>query len=83
MPLPPKAVLWEKNITINLAEGETENIVSEVPASVFKDVTGKQKLSTTFYSNTMQIINISDPFAITQQTPLQTHPLIWKEQWTA
>ncbi|NAT10896.1 hypothetical protein C4E22_05040, partial [ANME-1 cluster archaeon AG-394-G06] len=62
MPLPPKEVLWEENITINLAEGETKNIISEVPASVFKDVTGKQKLSTTFYSKTTQIINISDPF---------------------
>jgi hypothetical protein len=62
MPLPPKEVLWEKNITINLAEGETKNIVSEVPASVFQDVTGKQKLTTTLYSNTTQIINISDPF---------------------
>ncbi|RZB29496.1 MAG: hypothetical protein AEth_01131 [Candidatus Argoarchaeum ethanivorans] len=87
MPLPPKEVLWEKNITINLAaEGETKNIVTEVPASVFEDATGKQKLSTTLYSNTTQIINIIDPFFyITPKNTsltLETDKMIYKPNET-
>ncbi|MFB6130491.1 MAG: NosD domain-containing protein [Salinigranum sp.] len=55
-----KRVLWEENVTVDVASGGARTVTFSVPTSVLSG-TGKRKLSAALYSTTGQTVAVDDP----------------------
>ena len=82
-------IIWETNITINMDENATKNIVTDVPMDVLRNITGKLELIATFYNhiNLSQTINQSNihSFFITDKNTsliLETDKRVYKPNET-